>query len=121
MLLSLAKDNADNPFSDSLFIQISLLEQLNHILSAFFFLSFKKLISDISLYNSVQFSRSVVSDFVTPWTTAPQTPVSITKSQSPSKPTSNSWYFLLSVYKYHYLNYCFYLCWLCFVNQNIYF
>ena len=43
MLLRLAKDNADNLFSDSLFIQISLLEKLNHIPSSFF-LSFRKLV-----------------------------------------------------------------------------
>ena len=82
MLLRLAKDNADNLFSDSLFIQISLLEKLNHIPSSFF-LSFRKLINDISLYNSR--------------------------------------YFLLSTYKYHYRNYHFYLYWLSFVNQNIFF
>ena len=39
-------------------------------------------------YESVQFSRSVVSDSVTPWTAARQASLSITNSQSPLKPVS---------------------------------
>ena len=39
-------------------------------------------------FSSVQFSRSVVSDFVTPWTTAHQASLSITNSRSPPKPMS---------------------------------
>ena len=38
--------------------------------------------------SSVQFSRSVVSDSVTPWIVARQTSLSITNSQSPPKPMS---------------------------------
>ena len=38
--------------------------------------------------SSVQFSRSVMSDSVTPWTTAHQASLSITNSQSPPKPMS---------------------------------
>ena len=37
---------------------------------------------------SVQFSRSVVSDSLTPWTTAHQDSLSITNSRSPPKPMS---------------------------------
>ena len=40
---------------------------------------------------SVQFSHSVVSDSVTPWTTARQASLSITNSQSPPKPCSCWW------------------------------
>ena len=39
-------------------------------------------------FSSVKFSRSVVSDFVTPWTAACQTSLSITNSWSPPKPMS---------------------------------
>ena len=39
-------------------------------------------------FNSVQFSDSVVSDSVTPWTSAHQASPSITNSQSPPKPMS---------------------------------
>ena len=39
-------------------------------------------------FSSVQFSRSVVSDFVTPWTTAHQASLSITNSRSPPEPMS---------------------------------
>ena len=39
-------------------------------------------------FSSVQFSRSVMSDSWTPWTTAHQASLSITNSQSPPKPTS---------------------------------
>ena len=38
--------------------------------------------------DSVQFSRSVMSDSVTPWTTACQASLSITDSHSPHKPMS---------------------------------
>ena len=40
------------------------------------------------LLHSVQFSRSVMSDSATPWTTAHQASLSITNSQSPPKPMS---------------------------------
>ena len=40
------------------------------------------------MFSSVQFSRSVVSDSVTPWTTARQASLSITNSQSLPKPMS---------------------------------
>ena len=39
-------------------------------------------------FSSVQFSRSVVSDSVTPWTAARQAFLSITNSRSPPKPMS---------------------------------
>ena len=39
-------------------------------------------------HNSVQFSRSVVSDSATPWTTARQASLSITNFRSPPKPMS---------------------------------
>ena len=39
-------------------------------------------------FNLVQFSHSVVSDSVTPWTSAHQASLSITNSQSPPKPMS---------------------------------
>ena len=39
-------------------------------------------------FSSVKFSRSVVSNFVTPWTAAHQTSLSITNSWSPPKPMS---------------------------------
>ena len=38
--------------------------------------------------SSAQFSRSIMSDSVTPWTTARQASLSITNSRSPPKPTS---------------------------------
>ena len=45
-----------------------------------------KYVTCINVYmHSVQFSRSVVSDSVTPWTTACQASLSITNSWSPSK------------------------------------
>ena len=37
-------------------------------------------------FSSVKFSRSVMSNFVTPWTAAHQTSLSITNSWSPAKP-----------------------------------
>ena len=42
----------------------------------------------ISIFCSVQFSRSVVSDSAIPWTAACQASLSITSSQSPPKPMS---------------------------------
>ena len=46
-------------------------------------------------FSSVQFSRSVVSDSATAWTTAHQASLSIINSQSPPKPMSiESWYHL---------------------------
>ena len=42
----------------------------------------------INYFSSVQFSHSVMLDSATPWTTALQTSLSITKSQSPLKPMS---------------------------------
>ena len=41
--------------------------------------------------SSVQFSRSVVSDSVTPWTAARQASLSITNSRSPPKLMSIEW------------------------------
>ena len=41
-----------------------------------------------SNFPSVQFSRSVVSNFATPWTAARQTSLSITNAQRPLKPVS---------------------------------
>ena len=40
------------------------------------------------IWFSVQFSRSVMSDFVTPWAAACQASLSITNSRSPPKPMS---------------------------------
>ena len=47
-------------------------------------------ITNRNIYNfsSVQFSHSVVSDSVTPWTTARQASLSISSSRSPPKPMS---------------------------------
>ena len=39
-------------------------------------------------FNSIQFSHSVMSDSVTPWTTARQASLFITNSQNPPKPMS---------------------------------
>ena len=43
---------------------------------------FNRLVSSIKRFSSVQFSRSVMSDSVTPWTTAGQASLSITNFQS---------------------------------------
>ena len=51
--------------------------------------------------SSVQFSRSVMSDSVTPWSAACQASLSITNSQSPPKPMS-----IESVMPYSHLNLC---------------